>query len=267
MDNHIFRSAISGFNRQDVTEYIEKVRKEAQETQAALESEQAAARQELEALGQTAGESRDRCQELEGLLEDSKKELASLREEFAALSAQKDELEARCGEQEGTIAGLTAEKSALKAQVEELTGEREDLRREKERVAQLELEARGRCEALEAQTAEAVRAAEIQAQAQAAATVEEARSRADAILAQAREEAERTAAQAREQAQALLSDSRKALEETSAAYRELTESFAGIAAHVSGELRRMDVAASQLTLNFDRTGQRLKELTDAPAKE
>ncbi len=90
--------------------------------------------------------------------------------------------------------------------------------------------------------------------------------RAAAIQTQAKEQAERTLAQAQVQAERLMQDSRKALEETSNAYRELTESFAGIAAHVSGELRRMDVAASQLSLNFDRTGQRLRELAE-PCKE
>ena len=36
MDNHIFRSAIGGFNRQDVTEYIERTQKQAEEAAAAL---------------------------------------------------------------------------------------------------------------------------------------------------------------------------------------------------------------------------------------
>ena len=31
MDNHIFRSALSGFNRQDVMEYIERTQKQAEE--------------------------------------------------------------------------------------------------------------------------------------------------------------------------------------------------------------------------------------------
>ena len=36
MDNHIFRSALSGFNRQDVMEYIEKTQKEGESAAAAL---------------------------------------------------------------------------------------------------------------------------------------------------------------------------------------------------------------------------------------
>ena len=36
MDNHIFRSAALGFNRQDVMEYIEKTQKEAEANAASL---------------------------------------------------------------------------------------------------------------------------------------------------------------------------------------------------------------------------------------
>ena len=39
MDNHIFRSAIGGFNRQDVMEYIERVQKRAEEDAAELEAQ------------------------------------------------------------------------------------------------------------------------------------------------------------------------------------------------------------------------------------
>ena len=34
MDNHIFRSALSGFNRQDVMAYIERTQKQAEEAAA-----------------------------------------------------------------------------------------------------------------------------------------------------------------------------------------------------------------------------------------
>ena len=39
MDNHIFRSALGGFNRQDVMEYIEKVQRLADERAASLEQQ------------------------------------------------------------------------------------------------------------------------------------------------------------------------------------------------------------------------------------
>ena len=41
MDNHIFRSAIGGFNRQDVMEYIERTQKQSEESIAWLESQTA----------------------------------------------------------------------------------------------------------------------------------------------------------------------------------------------------------------------------------
>ena len=39
MDNHIFRSAALGFNRQDVMEYIEKTQKDAETAAADLSSQ------------------------------------------------------------------------------------------------------------------------------------------------------------------------------------------------------------------------------------
>lgn len=40
MDNHIFRGAALGFNRQDVMEYIEKTQKEGESAAAALTEQQ-----------------------------------------------------------------------------------------------------------------------------------------------------------------------------------------------------------------------------------
>ena len=50
MDNHIFRSAFNGFNRQDVAAYIEKSQKEAAERAAELETQLEALRKSEEAL-------------------------------------------------------------------------------------------------------------------------------------------------------------------------------------------------------------------------
>ena len=58
MDNHIFRSAIGGFNRQDVTEYIERTQKQAEEAAAALNKQ-------LEDLRQAEGEARAALEERE----------------------------------------------------------------------------------------------------------------------------------------------------------------------------------------------------------
>ena len=59
MDNHIFRSALGGFNRQDVTEYIERTRKEAEQAAERLEEQiktlqasEAEAREALESCSQ-----------------------------------------------------------------------------------------------------------------------------------------------------------------------------------------------------------------------
>ena len=50
MDNHIFRSAALGFNRQDVMEYIEKTQKEAEANAASLSRRLDEAMEELARL-------------------------------------------------------------------------------------------------------------------------------------------------------------------------------------------------------------------------
>ena len=75
MDNHIFRSAALGFNRQDVMEYIEKVQKEAETKNADLAAQLEAARQE----GDASRLSLDECaQERDRLSE----ELEALKEQY-----------------------------------------------------------------------------------------------------------------------------------------------------------------------------------------
>ena len=86
MDNHIFRSAALGFNRQDVMEYIEKVQKEAEARSADLAAQLEAARQEGDSSRQALEDcvqERDRLsEELTDLRERYESELADLKERY-----------------------------------------------------------------------------------------------------------------------------------------------------------------------------------------
>ena len=59
MDNHIFRGAALGFNRQDVMEYIERTQKQAEENAARLEAQ-------AEDLRKSGEESRQALEDLTG---------------------------------------------------------------------------------------------------------------------------------------------------------------------------------------------------------
>ena len=112
-----------------------------------------------------------------------------------------------------------AEKERLTRRVLELEEQISSFRRDKERVAQLELEARQR----------------------AADTVEEAqRQAADAML---RETEERLTAIVEQ-------------------YGGLFSSFESISAHVSSELRKMDVSVSQLPLSFNHLREGLQSVLE-----
>ena len=161
MDNHIFRSALNGFNRQDVTAYIEKSQKEAAERLAELEAQ-------LELL-------RKKEQEVSLALETCTQERDALREQIADLEKEHDK-----------------KQMEMTAQLQEMQSEVTAARKEKESVAQLELEARKRAEELleetRAQTEEMLAQARAQAQAllttaneQAESTIDEACQRAEEI--------------------------------------------------------------------------------------
>ena len=98
MDNHIFRNALNGFNRQDVISYIEKSQKEAAERAAQLE-------QELEQL-------REQKAKVEGELESSVQEREALAEQLADQTKLLDESRSTC-------AAAEEEKEALSRTVSE----------------------------------------------------------------------------------------------------------------------------------------------------
>ena len=88
MDNHIFRGAALGFNRQDVMEYIEKTQKEGESAAAALTEQLNAARQELEDLRRQLEDGTAREAELSARLEEARESLDREREAREALEQE-----------------------------------------------------------------------------------------------------------------------------------------------------------------------------------
>ena len=245
MDNHIFRSAALGFNRQDVMEYIEKVQKESEARISELTAELDAAlrdggdaRQSLEDCTQE----RDRLsQELAERKEQFETELADLQERYEMEMDARDAAEAESDQQKERLRELETENSLLAEQVEALERQMEDLRHEKERLTQLELNAHHRSDELLAQT---------QAQ-------------ADQMIAKAKARGTEIETQAQARADALLAETRKQISASVEKCGELLRSCESVAAHVSGELRKMDVAVAQLPVGMDHLRKGLAELAES----
>lgn len=237
MDNHIFRSAAFGFNRQDVMEYIEKVQKESAAKIAELSAQLDAARQEGSASQQTLEDCTQERDRLSG-------ELAELKERYEAEINARDAAESESGRQRDRLLELEAANESLTEQVRDFESRSEDLRREKERLTQLELDARRRSDELLAQ----------------------AQTQADEILAKVNASGADIEAQAQAQADALLAKARQQVAAAAAQCGDLVRSCEAMIAHVSEELRKMDTSVAQMPAGMDRLKQSLAELRE-PEKE
>lgn len=220
MNNYIFRSALNGFNRQDVTAYIEKSQKEAAERTAELEAQ-------LDLLRKSENEVRS-------ALETCTQERDALSEQLADLK-QKHE--------ENTL--------DMTDQLQKMQDEVEAAHKEKESVAQLELEARKRAEELLEET-----------RAQAEELLAQARSQAQALLTSANEQAESVIDAACQRAEEIRADMEKQVRSTGAEVNELVSSVDTIVSHVAAELRKMDVAVAQLPISFNHMQDGMKTVLE-----
>lgn len=251
MDNHIFRNALNGFNRQDVTAYIEKSQKEAAERAAQLEKE-------IEDLYKTLAEVKDSLDSsleeravLDEQLEEHKTYLEEAQQSIEDISAEKLFCESQIRECDEALRVVRSERDDLARRVSDMEGQVEAARREKESVAQLELEARKRAESI---IEDANRQAEE--------LLSQARAQAQSLIASANEQAQNTLEQACERAEGIRADMEAQVERTAKEYNNLFASFETVASHVSGELRKMDVAVSQLPINFNHLKDGLEKVLE-----
>lgn len=248
MDNHIFRNAPWGFNRQDVMEYIEKTQRDGEAAAAALTEQLNAARQELEDLRQQVESGTSRSEELSARLEESVQKYEQECEEREAF-----ELEAaRQGE---AVRALVEERDRLAGQVAELNRQSEDVRREKEKLAQLELDAHRRADELMEQTRE-----------EAQNVLSQAQERAEGLLRAAETQAAGLVAQAEARRGALLTEAQTKIEDSARRCGELFDTCERISAHIANELRKLDVANAQLPIGLGGLKSGIGELAEK-AKE
>jgi len=229
MDNHIFRSSIGGFNRQDVMEYIEKTQKESSETVAQLEEQVRQLQQESDGLRASLDSCTQERDALASELEEVTGRCDTARANWESQAVISEGLRGDVAQRDAAIREMTAENQKLFHRVQALEEELAVLRLEKEKVAQLELEAHKRSEEV----------------------VASARARADELLADAQRQAQSVGEEAAAQAQQLRRETAEQLQGAVERCHELIGSFGSIASHVSGELRKMDVTAAQLPICFD----------------
>ena len=120
MDNHIFRSAALGFNRQDVMEYIEKTQKEAEANAASLTRRLDEAMEELAQLRLRLEERGEEADHLE-------EELAEIRRQYDQEKADREALAQESARQGEAIRALTEERDRLSGQVDRLNSRIHDL--------------------------------------------------------------------------------------------------------------------------------------------
>ena len=244
MDNHIFRGALSGFNRQDVMEYIERTQKEAAENTERLENELQALRQELTEVRQALEDSESAKETISGELSEVTEKCQTARTNWEEQAAAAASLRSEVQQRDTAVRELMVENQKLHGRLQELEEEVLAFRRDKERVTQLELEARERAAGILARSEE-----------EAKRTDEEARLTAEAMLQKAKSES----ADIREAAL-------QQVEEALGSYKAMFTAFEAAAAHVTGELRKMEVTATQLPLNFDHLRQGLENVLEKVQK-
>ena len=255
MDNHFFRSALGGFNRQDVMEYVERTQREAEAAAAGLTAQV----EELRRTGEETHHQLEECaqekEELAKQLEDMTLRCGHAKNNWEAQAQAKESFRQDVAQRDRTIREITEENQRLFRRVEELEGRLEDLRRQKEQLAQLELDARQRSSEVIARAQSQAENITAQAQAQAEETVSQAQSQAEAILDRASARSE-----------ALLLETEERLGRTAAQYGQLSRTMEAALGQIAGEIQTLHDAAEQLPGCFQQLGEDLKEL-QGQAKE
>ena len=180
---------------------------------------------------------------------------------IADLEQERDALQSAAAERDALQAeaeGLRERNRALEESLEEVSRERDQYKAQAEADAAQE----PRVRELESQ------AEEYQALKQHIAQIElDAHKRADQITAQAERTAEETISAAKGEADRIRSQLETELRELSGRYEEAMRALEVASGHVTGELRKMDVAVGQLPLAFNRLSNTLRELrSDGPRK-
>ena len=239
MDNHIFRSAAWGFNRQDVMEYIERTQKEAEATANALSGQ-------LDGVYAELADLRRQLEECTAREDELSKELEESRQLYEREKTEREELVETSRQQEGSIRTLTEERDRLAEQLEDFAAKHEGVRRDKEKLTQMELDARSRVEDLLEQAHAEAESILAQAKDEAERTCAAAESEAAETMERAESESEALLAAARSESGALLDQTRRKIEDSVRECGELLDACEKISVSIAGELGRLNTVNGRL---------------------
>lgn len=229
MDNHIFRSAIGGFNRQDVMEYIERTQKQSEESISWLESQ-------VEQLQQSENEAQRALQECEAerdrlaaQLEEMTSRYNNAKNNWEAQAQAKESNRRDVVQRDQTIREMTEENQRLFHRVQELEGSMDDLRRQKEQLAQLELDAYKRAEVVVAE-----------AETKAKSVTDAAESRAKGIVSKAVGES-----------RAVVKEAQMNITDTVEDFSEILQTFEDVSDQLSDKLRKLEQTVGEFPVGLN----------------
>lgn len=247
-------------------EYIERTQRQAEESAAKLEAQAEELRQQMDEARQALEECTEEKAGVERQLEDMTLRYNHAKNNWDAQSEAKESFRQDVAQRDRTVRELTEENQRLFHQIQELEGQLEGMRRDKERIAQLELDAHQRSDELMAQTEARTQDLISQAEARAEEVLAKAEAEAASLRKEAEEQAEATEGQAHFRAQKLLREMEEKIGSTAEEYDKLFQSVDTIAGHITSELRKLDVTAAQLPISFNHLKEGLADL-QARAKE
>ena len=268
-----FRSAINGFNRQDVMDYLESasqryetLKKERNELDRMRVESQARVR-ELEEQQEEAAAIREQAsQEVSDALEQlrtKEEECETLRASLEEMTAERDAALARPAEDPAVAEALRSEVSELKARLAALeASQAETLRKAQEydsmrdRIATLELNASRRAADIEDAARSEARAIVEQAEQQARDRIVQAQQEADALLARARQDEADFLVKREENYRSFRDSLQGAAQETEASSARLSE-----------ELQRLGEKLQGITAALTDTALRFRPAGEAEAAE
>lgn len=241
-----FRTALSGFNRQDVQDYIEQLasahRQELRELQKRLDQEESRAA----ALG-------SEVTQLRGVRQEADRLTADLKSSTKLVTRLKGEL----SQSESKLSVAKKELERLQKQVAEMSPLVTAYQELRDRAARVELEAHQRAQGAEQEARQRAQEMVSSAQAESERVRSEAQAESDRVRSEAQAESERVRSEAQAESERIRSETQSWLAQVMEQYEELRENMGALverAQAVNGGAERLE--------RLDKIARRIREQGD-----
>ncbi len=142
-------SVVGGFNRKDVTDYLEQTAREYESKTQDLVSRLEAAQGELKKSQEALAESAATCSKLQAELDAKSLECEKSAEDLAKIKSRAEDLNHSLASKDENLRLVNIERDALSKRLTELRNSLDELEQSKMRVANIELEAYNRAKKIE----------------------------------------------------------------------------------------------------------------------